>query len=252
MVKEIFTKSLTTNKRKFIRNTSALAGLGFLLVGALSLIYSFVVREYFPYILYEYDYKLASGIVLGILLIAIICMRMFWSFSPQTASPWLIAFTWIFSCIAYTGMLAPLITLLNNAWMVLGLICVTGLVFLLLSLVGLFVVNAQTAFTLSIFVTIVSILMLVGMLIYSLVIAFTWRGDFQTYNIIVNSVYTVLIGLTTILSFYRIAKVAEAYEYMEDRTIWIKLTWFYGLEILNMIVVFVVLVLNGALNFKNL
>ena len=243
-----FTKALTKTSQTLLFNSILWASLGFVVVGGLSIGYSFIMDTYFNNILQSQSYLIGASITSSLLMITAILLRMFWSFNVTNSSWTIIILNWIIYTFLYVGILAPLITLIDNSWIILIALCITGLAFILMATFGYSLMNTRFAISLSKVITIGFFAMLILQLIFLIPLYFYFTG-FQVWNIIYQVVYTILLIGMISLCFYNISN-SEYFYYDLDKKTKLKVSLFFGLTILNMFILLFRMILRLFLNFR--
>ena len=243
-----FSQSLSKVSQKLLLNSILWASLGFIIVGGLSIGYSFIMKTYYNDILLSQAYLISSSVVSVVLVIAAIFLRMYWSFNIVNASWGMIILNWIIYLFLYTGILAPLITLINNPWIVLMALCITGIVYTITAIIGYSLMNTKFAISLSKIIMIISFVMLMLQIAF-LVPMYFYYSFFETWYIIYQVVYSVIIIGMTALCFYNISNSEYFYQEL-DKTTKIKVSLFFALSILNMFVLLFRMILRLFLNFR--
>lgn len=244
----IFNQTLSKTSGRLISSSLIWASLGFIVVAGLSIGYSFIMTQYFNDILQTQGYLIGSSVATVLFVIAAIVMNLFWSFNITNAPWWLITLNWVVYIFLYTGMLAPLITLINNPWVVLMALAITGVCYSLMAVVGYCLLTTKAAMRLS-------IMLMVGFIAISilqiafLVPMYLYYSAFQVWYVIYQVVFSILILAMTALSFFNIAKSEYFYQDL-TRATRIKVSLFFGLNILNNFVLMFRMILSMFLNFR--
>lgn len=226
------------------------AGLGFIVVGLLSIGYSFLIRNNFQAWLDSQAYTIGSAIVLVVFVAISAFINIKWSTNVTNSSWTLIVFVWIIDVLLMTGMIAPLVTLIDNPWLVFIVIAISGGIFVLMAILGYCVLTYKTAITLSKLIWFIFGGLLVFNLIFMLTFSFLYTNAYSVFYLVFDVCYLVISLLSIAMTFFNISK-SEQFSNDIDRQQKLKLGLFFGLQLLMSYIVLFVTLLRIIIRFKN-
>lgn len=226
------------------------AGLGFIVVGLLSIGYSSLIRNNFQAWLDSQAYTIGSAIVLVVFVVISAFINIKWSSNVTNSSWTLIVFVWIIDVLLMTGMIAPLVTLIDNPWLVFIVIAISGGIFVLMAILGYCVLTYKTAITLSKLIWFIFGGLLVFNLIFMLTFSFLYTNAYSVFYLVFDVCYLVISLLSIAMTFFNISK-SEQFSNDIDRQQKLKLGLFFGLQLLMSYIVLFVTLLRIIIRFKN-
>lgn len=212
------------------------AAIGFIIVSLLSFLYSYLMREYAINIIYTQTYTIVGAILSIAFLFLLIYLSYAWSKDIINASYGLIIANWIIDIFLFTGMIAPLITLIDNPIFVYSMLGITGVIFLIIGGLGYFLMSDRFAFKLqNIIWTIISV-MFVMQLIFILPFSLLLTNLFSIYYLVYDFVFMAITIIMILLYFYQIKKMEIIYNDLttSQKT---KVSLFFGLKLLTCFVI---------------
>lgn len=238
------------NNHVLLINSLIWAGLGFVIVGLLSIGYSALIKQQFNSILGTDGYFFGSLIVMLAFVITAFIINIKWSMNVLDSSWGLIFGAWTINILLLTGMIAPLVTLINDSQLVFIVISVSGGIFLLMGLIGYSLMKIETAFMVSKLVWIILGVMFMLQLIFMLTFAFLYSNSFSVYYLIFDMGYLLVNILMIGLTFFSIKKQSEMYNNI-DKQQKMKLGLFYGMQLLIQFVIMFMYLLRIIASFRN-
>lgn len=231
-------------------NSLLWSGIGFVIVGLLSIGYSFLIINNFSEWLQSQNYTIASSIVLIAFVFLSIFINIKWSTNVINSSWTLISAVWIIDILLMTGMIAPLVTLINNPWLVFTVIACSGAMFVLVGGLGYLVMTVKTAMNLSKLLWFIFIGLFAFNLIFMLTFSFMYTNSFSIYYLVFDICYLIISLIVLGLTFFSISKSGQLYQEL-DKQQKTKLGSYFGLQLLLAYVILLVSLLRLVSNFRN-
>lgn len=220
------------NRHQLLINSLIFAGLGFIFVGLLSIGYSYLIRDNFSSLLFGNSYyTITSSIILVVASIAIFIINWIWSRNILNASWGLIALAWIINIFLLTGMIAPLVTLINDAQFVFIVIAVCGGIFALVGGLSYLLMKWKTQLVLTkLMLMIIGMVFVLG-LVFSLTFGFFYTNTFSVYFLVFDICYLVVSIIMIAIVFYSIKASSEVFQIIK-KSQQIKLSLYFGMSLL--------------------
>lgn len=234
-------QKLEIRKTKLITSATLWAGLGFLIIGLLCIAFSFVIKSTLNNN-FSNTYFIISGVVSIIGLIVGMVFEFRWSFNVYNSSWGVIATAIICNIICYTLILAPWIVLIENSWIVTTALAITGLSFIVMALCGTFI-SDKVAFNMMKIVGILSLVFFFFQLAFIFILIFAWK-NYETWQLIYNSLFILILVPYIILSFWQISKTEQFYSELESSEHRRKVSLFFGLIILKQFITLLLVIIR--------
>lgn len=212
------------------------AALGFIIVSLLSILYSYLMRKYAVNIIYTEAYTIVGAIFSIVFLFLLIYLSYAWSKDIFNASYSLIIANWIIDIVLFTGMIAPLVTLVDNPIFVYSMLGITGVIFLIIGGIGYFLMSDRFAFKLQNIIWIIISIMFIFQLIFILPFSLLLTNLFSIYYLVYDFVFMVITIIMILLYFYQIKKMEIIYNDLNNSQK-IKVSLFFGLKLLTCFVI---------------
>ncbi|MDE5617688.1 MAG: hypothetical protein K2I36_02455 [Ureaplasma sp.] len=212
------------------------AALGFIIVSLLSALYSYLMQNYAFEIIYTNTYIITSSILSILFFFILIYLSYKWSENIINANYLLIITNWVINIFLFVGVIAPLITLLDNPIFIYSMLGITGVIFLIIGGIGYFLVNDKFAFKLQNIIWIVITMMFVMQLIFILPFALLLTNLFSIYYLIYDFVFMIVTIIMILLYFYQIKKFDLIYNDLTNNQR-IKISLFFGLKLLTCFII---------------
>lgn len=224
-----FNQLIDKTQHKLIGLSLLYAGIGFLITCGLSLLIAWLIRKN-EYIIYSNNYLYIS---LGISIVSMVVGSLIyslWSKNIFNASPGIIVFNYILNILIYTAMLAPLIALIDDYWVILLSISIIGITLFICGIIGYTMINNKVAISISKILGICTSVLIFIQLIFCFAFMFSYSGMQLWMYIFIPVLGLISIGYL-ILCFYTIAKFNNFTNGMESNTI-NKLGLYFGFNIM--------------------
>lgn len=238
------------NTHSLLINSLIWSGLGFVIVGLLSIGYSYILKNNFGNILLSDNYLIGSGIALIIFLIITVVINIKWSINVINSSWLLVISAWIINIFMLTGMVAPYVTLINNSQLIFTVIAVSGGIFAIMGLIGYGLMNIKTAFMASKLIWIILGLMFLLQFIFMITFAFAFTNSFSYYYLLFDMSYLLINVLMVGLTFFNIKNQSDIYSELNNKQK-IKLGLYFGMKLLILFVIMFIYLLRFIVNIKN-
>lgn len=212
------------------------AALGFIIVSLLSILYSHLMRKYAVEIIYTKTYTIVGAIFSIVFLFLLIYLSYAWSKDIFNASYSLIIANWIIDIILFTGMIAPLVTLVDNPIFIYSMLGITGIIFLIIGGVGYFLMSDRFALKLANVVWTIISIMFVFQLIFILPFSLLLTNLFSIYYLVYDFVFMVITIIMILLYFYQIKKMDIIYNDLTNSQR-IKVSLYFGLKLLTCFII---------------
>lgn len=223
----------TKTSQWLLLNSLLWAGLGFILVGLLSLGYSALIKTLMNQTTLNSDaYMISSFIVLFAFMILSFFINIKWASNVTQASWGLVFFVWFVDVILLTGMIAPLVTLINNPQLVFIVIAASGGIFALVGAIGYCLINTKIAMNLVKLVWFIIIGLFLFQLVFMLTFAFLYTNSFSWFYLLFDICYLIVSVAMVALTFFSISKSGEIYQDVANKQEKIKLGLYFGLQLL--------------------
>lgn len=249
-------ENVSTIKYKY-KNTHALlinsliwSGLGFVIVGLLSIGYSYLLKNQFNNVLGSQGYLIGSGIALIVFLIITIVINVKWSMNVINSSWSLVIGAWAINVIMLTGMVAPYVTLINDPQLVFITIGASGGIFLIMGLIGYGLMNVRTAFMISKLIWIILGVMFLLQFIFMMTFAFAYSNSFSYYYLLFDMAYLLINVLMVGLTFFTIKNQSDVYQDLDGKQK-IKLGLYFGMKLLILFVIMFTYLLRFIASFRS-
>lgn len=249
------TKNVRTQSKTgqwLLLNSLLWSGIGFVLVGLLSLGYSILIKSLVNQTTLNSDtYMITSVIVLFVFMILSFVINLKWASNITQASWGLIVFVWLVDVILLTGMVAPLVTLINDSQLVFIVVAASGGIFVLTGILGYCFINTKMAMSLIKMVWFVIIGLFIFQLIFMLTFAFLYTNSFSLFYLIFDICYLVISIAMVALTFFSISKSGEMYQDIANKQEKAKLGLYFGLQLLISFVIMFTYLLRFIARLKN-
>lgn len=214
-------------------NSLLWAGLGFILVGLLSIGYSALIKSLMSQATLNSDaYMISSILVLFAFMILSFFINMKWASNVTQASWGLVVFVWLVDVILLTGMIAPLVTLIDDPQLVFIVIAASGGIFALVGALGYCFMNTKLAMSLVKMVWFIIIGLFLFQLIFMLTFAFVYTNSFSWFYLLFDICYLIVSIAMVALTFFSISKSGEIYRDVANKQEKTKLGLYFGLQLL--------------------
>ncbi len=238
-----FNQKLRKTQKRTLTFSLLWSALGFIAVALLTFGYVYVFKKYFYEIFYYHynTYTIVSSVVTIVLFVIGIILDMKVRTNLLNASWGLIISVWFIYVLLYTGMLAPLITLIDDPYVIAIGVGITGASLLLCTLISLFWMNDKAAYTINKIITILFIVIMLMQLIF--IIPFALLYAYQTWQIIYSVVFSVVSFLMLLQNMFSISRTASFVDTEDNATI-TKLSFYFGYIIMCSVVRLFIILLN--------
>lgn len=223
--------------------------LGFIIVSLLSILYSHLMRKYAVNIIYTEAYTIVGAIFSIAFLFLLIYLSYAWSKDIFNANYSLIIANWIIDIILFTGMIAPLVTLVDNPIFVYSMLGITGVIFLIIGGIGYFLMSDRFAFKLQNIIWMIISIMFIFQLIFILPFSLLLTNLFSIYYLVYDFVFMVITIIMILLYFYQIKKLDIIYNDL-TRSQKMKVSLYFGLKLLTCFVILFWYIMQLFLNNK--
>lgn len=241
----------TKTSQWLLLNSLLWAGLGFILVGLLSIGYSALIRTYLDQnTLYSNGYAIVSSLVMIAFMFLSFFINIKWASNITQGSWVLISTVWLIDVVLLTGMVAPLVTLINDPQLIFIVIAASGGIFALVGGLGYCFMNTKLAMNLVKMVWFIIIGLFVLQLIFMLTFAFTYTNNFSWYYLLFDVLYLIISVAMVGLTFFNISKTGEIYREVANKQEKVKLGLFFGLQLLISFVILFTYLLRIIARFK--
>lgn len=237
------------NKHALLINSLIWGGLGFVLVGLLSIGYSFLIRYYLNNNFND-SYFIGAGLASFIFMIVAVILNMKWSFNITEGSWGLVIGVWILDIFLLTGIVAPLVTVINDPWLIFTVIAVTGGIFTVMGLIGYAIMNSNMAIAMSKVAMFILIAIFVFQLVFMLTFSFMFSNTLSIYYLIFDIAFLVITGIMIGLTFYSISNASIFYNNLTKQE-QMKLSLYFGLRLLITFVIMFVYLLRFIASFRS-
>lgn len=238
------------NNHVLLINSLIWAGLGFVIVGLLSIGYSYLLKLQFNSVLGTDGYFIGSLVAMLVFMIVAFVINVKWSMNVLDSSWLLITGAWAINVLLLTGMVAPLVTLINDSQLVFIVIAVSGGIFLLMGIIGYALMRIETAFMVSKLIWIILGVMFILQLIFMLTFAFMYSNSFSIYYLIFDMGYLLMNVLMIGLTFFSIKNQSNMYNNI-DKQQKMKLGLYYGMQLLIQFVIMFTYLLRIFASFRS-
>lgn len=245
--KSILNQKLFKSRAKLITSSTLWAGLGFFIIALLCIGFSFIIKATINNN-FDNTYFIISGIASLVGLIIGLVFEFKWSFNVINSS-WAVVITAILcNILSYTLLLAPWLALIQDSWIVTTALATTGLSFIALAICGSFI-SDKTAFSLFKIAGVLSLIFFIFQMIFIFILIFAFR-NYQTWQLIYNSLFILILVPYILLSFWQISKTEQFYSELESNEHRQKVSLFFGLIILKQFITLLMVLIRMFSYFK--
>lgn len=221
-----FKQKLEKRQAKTLTFSLLWSALGFIAVGLLTFIFVYVIKNNFNYITSSNAYIISSSVISIVLLIVGIILDIKIRANLINASWGLIIGVWFIYVFIYTGILAPLITMIDDPYVIALSLGLTGMSLVICAIISTTMMTEKASYTINKIIWIgFSVMFFIQM-----IFMFTWifvYANFQVWQAIYSGAFAILSFLILLQNMYAIRRNSIFVDQQDNATI-TKISFYFG------------------------